>query len=278
MGHKPQGVQKQSSLTKIEEPEGVKRDNDSGGGGGGGGGGGADDDDDFVDQGIFKSSQRPLRTHVDIYSKRNQYASLNRVKDYFDEEGYDLTKKAPEVEDETGHFYESSASSRRTSNFSAFSGLTFNSEDGSRSLSSLSDGPPMKESSETPEKKELTSRELLLQKLGISPKEAKGKRKEPRRRHRGRPSRGKDGGCRQTDFMKDLLVKNAHQRYHHNARVPFESRLKDFYHNVAELIEKEEELTNAELEKKWNTITQNVKAVLADSSDEDEEENALHTI
>ena len=58
-----------------------------------------------VDQGVFKTDgrtnaqQSKAQVHMDIYSKRNAYANLTWVKDYFDEEGYDLSKKPKAVDE-----------------------------------------------------------------------------------------------------------------------------------------------------------------------------------
>ena len=84
-----------------------------------------------------------------------------------------------------------------------------------------------------------------------------------------------DGG----DFMKDILIRKYKRKK--KKKVPLEERLQCFYDKVADLKMEETEmaadLADWENARRWKVLTKGVKAALAESSD-DEDQNQIHTV
>lgn len=237
---------------------------------------GVDVNDDDIDPGVFKTSSKANQhVHIDIYSKRNEYANLHWVEEYFAEEGYDLTKKAAEPSEACS--YDVSPRPNLTCTDLTYDRDSLNG-DTAKAKHKCADGPPAEEPV-------LTMREQVLKKLGITPRSTKDRTpqstKVPRRRVRRRhgkhesPKTSRESYSRESkpkdpnDFMKDLLVKNS-QKMDIRSKTSMEERLSDFYKKVKTLMDSEADLSNAELENNWKTITQDVKQVLLDSFAQEE--------
>ena len=95
---------------------------------------------------------------------------------------------------------------------------------------------------------------------------------KPKSRHHQSQSQG------QPDFMKQLLVHKYHRRK--RQKKPLNERIDDFFKQIDQVKQEDEEFAKQpdewETKRKWKMINHGVKAALAESSDE--EDNNKHTV
>lgn len=240
-------------------------------------------DEDF-DKGVFKTGEKDntskAKIHLDIYSKRNAYADLKWVKPYFEEEGYNLQPKSRKdslasdasIQLDDRRISESNIGDRDL--MTTTPGGGFSSRQSmirSRLLSEFSRGGS-RFSNESPDGlRPRTERYGSPTRRGSLPKDPKlsfG------------ASQAKTGARQGRDFMKDLLVRNAHHRYTDGKKkkVPLKDRMNDFFGKVGELAKQEDKIEKEELKRRWLVLTQGVKAALDQPSDEEDDGDNLHTL